>query len=409
MSTATLVIRQPGHRAREFEISGDEVSIGRALDNTLCLEGDSHVSLYHAAINANSGGFRLTDLGSDAGTTVNDEPVEFTHRLRDGDIITVGEDVTIEFYFEESQQPPRESDGESQAAHASRGRNPLPFIVGVVAGLALTAVLAAALAGKFYARRQSGVPLHSAQNINATAADNSPAPERPPTVASSVDASKVEPLVSELARRISGESAYIFDREFLGLVQARTAVYLDEGCYERARRFRDVINEAFVGEQGLAAPLGYALALSRSRFNATQATNAQGGVIPLEAGEGLWQFPSGLAHSTGYIGMCGDAALSDADQKCAARVSAAYLKFLTIDIFAGDFVYAVACFGMSPKDAAQFRDHLPADRRDFWKVLKSPAQRARVVDFFAAGVVGENPQKFGLDAGNSLANLYPKN
>jgi hypothetical protein len=61
---------------------------------------------------------------------------------------------------------------------------------------------------------------------------------------------------------------------------------------------------------------------------------------------------------------------------------------------------------MSPGEAAQFRDQLPPDRRDFWKVIKSGPQRDRVLNFFAAGIVGENPQKFNLLQNKSLTNLY---
>jgi hypothetical protein len=63
---------------------------------------------------------------------------------------------------------------------------------------------------------------------------------------------------------------------------------------------------------------------------------------------------------------------------------------------------------MTPKDAAQWRDQLPADRRDLWNVIKSPPQREQVTRFLAAGIVGENPQQFGLTADNPLSNLYPK-
>ena len=89
-------------------------------------------------------------------------------------------------------------------------------------------------------------------------------------------------------------------------------------------------------------------------------------------------------------------------------VAAAYTKALVVDLFAGDTLYALACYGMTPKDAAQWRDQLPVDRRDLWKVINSPEQRERLTRFFAAGIVGENPQRFGLMIDSPLSSLYPK-
>jgi len=48
-------------------------------------------------------------------------------------------------------------------------------------------------------------------------------------------------------------------------------------------------------------------------------------------------------------------------------------------------------------------------RKDFWRMVRSgvvPRDGAdRVAKFFAAGIVGENPQLFGLNA-RPLASLY---
>ncbi len=219
----------------------------------------------------------------------------------------------------------------------------------------------------------------------------------------SLSAADIKQMSERLMRELSSRREYILDRELLHQIRARTADYVNQGFYNRARPFRDVINDSFVNEQGLEKPLGYILAMSRSNFDLSgnrAAGNAEG--------EGLWRVPLTLAQNSGYIGRCGNATLSDQNQKCAAIVAAAYMKALEVDLFGGDPLYAVACFGMAPKDAAQWRDQLPADRRDLWNVIKSAEQRERVARFFAAGIVGENPQQFGLTADNPLSNLYPK-
>ena len=206
-----------------------------------------------------------------------------------------------------------------------------------------------------------------------------------------------ENLIKELSRR-----EYILDREMLHQIEARTPDYVAAGFYNRARVFRDVINDSFINENGLEPPLGYILAMSRSNFNLspTRPANTQG--------DGLWRVPLALAQSAGYLGRCGTATLTDQNQKCAALVAAAYMKSLEVDLFGGDPLYGVVCFGMTTKEAAQWRDTLPADRRDLWKVINSAEQRERLTRFFAAGIVGENPQQFGLTNDSPLSNLYPK-
>jgi len=219
----------------------------------------------------------------------------------------------------------------------------------------------------------------------------------------SLSAADIKQMSERLMGDLSSKRDYILDRELLHQIQARTADYATSGFYSRARPFRDVINDSFVNEQGLEKSLGYILAMSRSNFDLSR--NRSTGTAD---GEGLWRFSLTLAQNAGYIGRCGTTTLSDQNQKCAAMVAAAYMKALEVDLFGGDPLYAVECFGMPPKDAAQWRDQLPADRRDLWNVIKAAEQRERVARFFAAGIVGENPQQFGLTADSPLSNLYPK-
>ena len=219
----------------------------------------------------------------------------------------------------------------------------------------------------------------------------------------SVSSADIKDMSERLAREVSKKDGYVFDRELLHRIEARTSEYVVAGFHNRARPFRDVINDSFINEQGLDPPLGYLVAMSRSNFNLSPGRSNDS-----SQGEGLWRFPLPLAQTAGYIGRCGTATLSDPDQKCAAMVAAAYTKALVVDLFAGDTVYAIACFGMTPKEAAQWRDQLPADRRDLWKVINSAEQRERLTRFFAAGIVGENPQQFGLMSDSPLSSLYPK-
>jgi hypothetical protein len=97
-----------------------------------------------------------------------------------------------------------------------------------------------------------------------------------------------------------------------------------------------------------------------------------------------------------YNGQCGTETLSDQSQNCSAKASALYMKALIFSVFDGDPVYSAAAFGKSPQEAAAWKTTLPANRSDIWNVIKTPAEREQLVRFFAAGIVAQNPQKFGL-------------
>lgn len=211
-----------------------------------------------------------------------------------------------------------------------------------------------------------------------------------------VTAIEAQEMAKRTVKQFSGNSAYKFDPQFLQELQKRTTEYAAEGYFTRAQQYRDVINVAFIQEQNLDPALGYLLAMSRSRFNPQK----QG------SDEGLWRMSNEFATANAFNGMCGMETLSDPSQNCAAKASSLYMKNLVLNVFEGDTVYAVAAYGMSPGEAAAWKSTLPPNREDFWKVIKSPKQREEVLRFFAAALVAENPQKFGLKKDRPLSELY---
>ena len=519
MPNAILIIIQPDENPREVEVSGDVVSIGRALDNTICIEGDTNVSRYHAEIVARDGGFWVTDLGSSNGTTVNDEPVEFERKLQDGDVINVGGASTIEFYLREVQSQSREPEMAapeaapaeisthnvaasdvaaalpSTAARQPAGPSPVLIVAAVAGGLALTALVAFLLISRFsggcsatvrIASPQTGSTIRGPVAIRVQAdetkcierviyqldgvefasadippydaildpaqiaglsggnhilsvtvededgnqqlqqetvllafntGDTAPAAGASPAVQQQVDQPQTTGItlpagavdIRSMSERLSGQvtrkSGYVFDRDFVDLIRVRTNEYRVGGYSERARRYRREINKAF-RDQGLDPLLGYVLALSRSKFN----ENAAG------SGIGLWQMPLSVAQAQGYLGT-GETESALKDPKRSAEIAAAYTKAL-LNTFEStdDFMYAVACFGMPLSQVGQVRTQLattapdPVARRDFMKVVKlgvvKGEQVDRVVRFFAAGVVGENPQSFGLNSDQPFSSLF---
>jgi hypothetical protein len=213
---------------------------------------------------------------------------------------------------------------------------------------------------------------------------------------SEITIAETKTMTEQLLRQVAGNGAYKLDVQFLREVQKKTAEYRAEGYHGRAMQYRDAINQAFVAEQGLDVPLGYILAMSRSKFdNKRGAANA----------EGLWQMTNEFAAANGYNGQCGAETLSDSRQTCAARAAAIYTKAL-LNVFQGDAVYAMASFGLSPAEVGQFAITLPPDRADFWNNIRNPKQRDALVRFFAAGIVAENPEKFSLRRDKKLSDVY---
>src|ERR1700752_70699 len=120
MSTILTII-QPGHSPREFEVTEDLVSIGRASDNTISLQDNTNVSRYHAEIERRGEEFFLIDLGSSNGPTLNDQAVEFERKLQDGDLICIGNSTNVEFRH---SAPARKANAGSAAANANPATQP---------------------------------------------------------------------------------------------------------------------------------------------------------------------------------------------------------------------------------------------------------------------------------------------
>ncbi|MGH9946333.1 MAG: FHA domain-containing protein [Pyrinomonadaceae bacterium] len=208
---------------------------------------------------------------------------------------------------------------------------------------------------------------------------------------------EVQEMSKRLVQQFAGKREYnVSNKQFLTEVQKRTADYVQEGYFERALKYRDAINVAFVREQNIDAPLGFLLAMSRSKFDPAK----QG------SDEGLWRMNTQFITDNAYNGPCGNEPVSHPSQNCAAKSAALYLKSILFGVFDGDPIYSAAVFGKSPQDAGVWKATLPANRVDIWNVIKTPQEREQLIRFFAAGIVAENPDKFGLKKDRRLSELY---
>ena len=237
---------------------------------------------------------------------------------------------------------------------------------------------------------------------------SSPVPTAEPSAttsaASEVEAAEIRTMVLALASQISQKSGYEFGPEFLEHIRARSHEYASEKALLNARQYRREINKSF-HDEGLNPLIGYVLAMSRSRFDVSSSGD----------GVGIWQMPAAVARSQGYLRSGEDSAKLNVPEE-SAQITASYTRQLLSAFEPEDFMYAIACFGMTLQEAGQLQARLVTtmpqskSRRDIQKIIDARVLSGEQVDnmarFFAAGIVGENPQKFGLVDSQRLSSLY---
>ena len=97
-SARLVVQRSPSlEEGDEFPLNSAPVTVGRAGQNDLVLDGDEFASARHARIEVRGDGVWVQDLDSTNGTYVNGSRVAGAQRLDTGDVLRVGEtDLRVE-------------------------------------------------------------------------------------------------------------------------------------------------------------------------------------------------------------------------------------------------------------------------------------------------------------------------
>jgi two-component system cell cycle response regulator len=89
---AALVVIYGLDLGRKFDLTREETLIGRSSKADIQIDQES-VSRNHAGITNTREGVRIRDLGSTNGTFINDELVEGTRDLRNGDLVKIGRTI----------------------------------------------------------------------------------------------------------------------------------------------------------------------------------------------------------------------------------------------------------------------------------------------------------------------------
>jgi hypothetical protein len=92
-----LIGTQGPYSGNIFEVTGNEMTIGRDVTNTVSLSDDTTSSRRHAKIDCSGGCYTITDLGSSNGTFVNGAKIAGSQALNPGDEIQIG---STKFRFE---------------------------------------------------------------------------------------------------------------------------------------------------------------------------------------------------------------------------------------------------------------------------------------------------------------------
>ncbi len=91
-----LIVRRGPQPNQSYELNKDIVTLGRDITNDIVIN-DPEVSRHHLRLTRGAGGFTLEDLGSTNGTFVNGQRLTGARPLRPGDMVGLGETVTLAY------------------------------------------------------------------------------------------------------------------------------------------------------------------------------------------------------------------------------------------------------------------------------------------------------------------------
>lgn len=114
MAQFQLVMKQGPVPGKTFELSRNELTIGRDINNEIVIN-DAEVSRRHCRLFLQGDGYSLEDLGSTNGTFVNEQRVTGQRALRSGETVRVGDNVTLVYEV---------AGVDADATIASRGARP---------------------------------------------------------------------------------------------------------------------------------------------------------------------------------------------------------------------------------------------------------------------------------------------
>lgn len=104
-SSFRLIVRRGPQPNKIYELDKGAISLGRDITNDIVIN-DPEVSRHHCRLTQGGGGYTIEDLGSTNGTFVNGQRLTGAHPLSHGDMVGLGETVTLAY---EAAADPRQA------------------------------------------------------------------------------------------------------------------------------------------------------------------------------------------------------------------------------------------------------------------------------------------------------------
>ena len=118
-----FIVRRGPQPNQSYELNKDIVTLGRDITNDIVIN-DPEVSRHHLRLTRGAGGFTMEDLGSTNGTFVNGQRLTGARPLRPGDMIGLGETVTLAYEMSSGAttlEPGVDAPGGTMVSAAQRG------------------------------------------------------------------------------------------------------------------------------------------------------------------------------------------------------------------------------------------------------------------------------------------------
>ncbi|MDK2979931.1 MAG: hypothetical protein PWQ55_278 [Chloroflexota bacterium] len=115
-----LIFQTESQQGKEVLLSGEELTFGRDPENTVVID-DIQISRHHLRIYRDKQNWLVEDLKSTNGSSLNGKALKKAQKLKNGDVLTMGEDITLKVVLndekvEKAARPAKRAEGSEEKA-----------------------------------------------------------------------------------------------------------------------------------------------------------------------------------------------------------------------------------------------------------------------------------------------------